>query len=154
MSRRSFAIWFAIFILLQWFVMTPFVGIHNLLEMVIAMIISAFLFSNILGIVMVGLICYDNIPDLCCYFFNEESWLAKHSHGIGTMNFSYDEFWISDAMLLAFAIVVMIHLVLCFKRCKDIGISRWWSLVPLYNPIMLLFKKSKSMVDSEETVQN
>lgn len=111
MSRRSFAIWFAIFILLQWFVMTPFVGIHNLLEIVIAMIISAFIFSNILGIVMVGLICYYNIPDLWCYFFNEDTWLAKHSHGIGTPNFSYDGFWISDAMLLAFAISLFI---LCF----------------------------------------
>ena len=152
MSRRSFTIWFAIFILLQWFVMASFVGIHSLIEMVLSMIVSAILFSNILGIVIVGFICYENLPDLWCYFFNEDMWLAKHGHGIGTPSFSYDWSWISDAMLLAFAIVVIIHLVLCFKRCKKIGISGWWILVPLYNPIMLLYKKSKA--DSEETVQN
>ena len=64
MSRRSFAIWFAIFILIQWFVMVSFVGIHSLIEMVLSiMIVSAILFSNILGIVIVGFICYENIPN-------------------------------------------------------------------------------------------
>jgi hypothetical protein len=41
-----------------------------------------------------------------------------------------------------------------FKRCKDAGINGWWILVPLYNPFMLLYKKSKSNVDSEEIVHN
>ena len=124
----------------------PFVPV-----MVMAMIFSAFLFSNILGIVMDVLLCYDNIPDLWCYFFNENTWLARHNHGIGTTSFSYDSFWISDVLLLAFAIVVIIHLVFCFKRCKDIGISGWWCLVPLFNPIALLLRKSFSETDGEST---
>lgn len=153
MSRKSFAIWFAVFIMLQWTVMPLLIGIVNSpLVLVISLIFSAILFSNIFGIILAGLLCYDNIPDLWRYFYKEDIWIAQHSHGIGTPNFSYDRFWVTDTLLLAFAIVIFIHLLLCLKRCKDAGINGWWILVPLYNPFMLLYKKSKSNVDSEEIV--
>lgn len=143
MSRKTFAIWFAIFIILQWLLTTPIMGVHSFIEL-LTMVILALLLSSILGIVYVGLICYDNIPDLWRYFFNNMQWLDIHSHGIGTPGFSYNSFWLTDVQLLISAIVVIIHLYFCYKRCKNIGISAWWILVPLYNPFVLLYRKSNS----------
>lgn len=144
MSRKTFTIWFAIFIILQWLLTTPLVGTLSFMSSIIAMVILTLLLSSILGFVYVGLICYDNIPDLWCCIFNNMRWLDIHSHGIGTPGFSYDSFWLTYVQLLASAIVVVIHLYFCYKRCKDIGISPWWILVPLYNPFVLLYRKSCS----------
>lgn len=144
MSRKSFAIWFAIFILLQWFAMAPFVGIHYFLEMILSMICSAVLLSNILGIAMIGFLFYWGIGDLWGYFSDNANWITNHN--------GYSTYAFVDALVLVAALMFILHFILCAKRCKYIGISGWWSLVPLYNPIMLLYKKSKA--DSEETVHN
>ena len=31
----------------------------------------------------------------------------------------------------------------CIKRCRDMGRSGWYSLIPFYNPFVLLFKKGQ-----------
>lgn len=133
MSRKSFAIWFAIFILLQWFAMAPFVGIHYFLEMILSMICSAVLLSNILGIAMIVFLFCWGIGDLWGYFSDNANWITNHN--------GYSTYAFVDALLLVVALMFILHFILCVKRCKFIGKSVWWSLVPLYNPIMLLFKK-------------
>lgn len=40
-------------------------------------------------------------------------------------------------------ILYVLFLFQCIKRCHDMGRSWWWCLIPLYNPFMLLLKKSK-----------
>ena len=51
-----------------------------------------------------------------------------------------------DVLPLVLALVIIVHLFLCAKRCKDAGISKWWVLVPLYNPIVLMIKRRNEEV--------
>ena len=55
-------------------------------------------------------------------------------------------FLLRDVLPLVLALVIIVHLFLCAKRCKDAGISKWWVLVPLYNPIVLMIKKRNEEV--------
>lgn len=143
MNRKLFAIWFAIFIMLQWPLTTLLMGNYSYIELLLLMVLFALLLSNIFGIVYVGLICYEIIPEIWNYFFHNPQWLKVHSHGIGTPGYSFDNiFWQHEVLLLVLAVVVVIHLFLCAKRCKTIGISVWWILLPLYNPFVLLFRKN------------
>lgn len=142
MSRKAFAIWFAIFILLQWLLTSPLVGIHSIIELFLSMVIIAIMLSNILGIVFAGLICYKQIPEIWSYLFNRSQWLEANFLGVNPSDINYGLFfWLHDVLPLVIVLVIMLHLFLCGKRCKTIGISAWWILVPLYNPFVLLFRK-------------
>ena len=140
MTRRNFAIWFGIFTLLQWPCLS--VGFYSFIDIIFSMVFMAVFFSNICGIAYVGLSLYYNIPQIWHYCFNKQQWLKQYSHEIGYPDFSFDDvFWARNVLPLALAIVIAIHLYLCYRRCKTIGIKAWWILVPLYNPFVLLYKK-------------
>lgn len=142
MSRKAFAIWFAIFILLQWLLTSPLVGIHSIIELFLSMVIIAIMLSNILGIVFAGLICYKQIPEIWSYIFHRSQWLEANFLGVNPSDINYDlVFWLRDVLPLFIVLIIVLHLFFCGKRCKTIGISAWWILVPLYNPFVLLFRK-------------
>ncbi len=141
MTRRNFAIWFAIFTLLQWPCLS--VGFYSFIDIIFSMVFMAVFYSNICGIAYIGLSIYYNIPQIWNFLFNGQQWLNQYSHEIGYPGFSFDDvFWSRNVLPLALAIVIAIHLYLCYRRCKTIGIKAWWILVPLYNPFVLLYRKS------------
>lgn len=150
MNRKYFAIWFAIFSLLQW----PLAYSHySFIDLILSMVIMVVMFSNIFGIALVGLILVRKGRELWLYFHDKSLWIKDYGYDFGTERASFDiSFWVYDLLPLVLALAILLHYYFCYKRCKDIGIRTWWILVPLYNPIMLLFKKSKA--DREETVQN
>lgn len=140
MTRRNFFIWFAIFTLLQW----PYAfSFYSIIDLLLSMIIVAVLLSNILGVVFVGYIYYSIMPQIWLYLFDKQQWLLQYSREIGYPNFSFDDiFWLHEVLPLVLALAVVLHLYFCYKRCKVIGLSPWWILVPLYNPFVLLYRKS------------
>lgn len=74
--------------------------------------------------------------------FNDDKWLDMYNHGVGKPDFSFEKmFWLHDVVPVVLAFVIILHLYLCARRCKDAGLSVWWILVPLYNPIVLMFIK-------------
>lgn len=149
MTRRNFAIWFAIFSLLQWPLAYSF---YSFIDLILSMVIMAVMFSNIFGIALVCMILGWKGRELWLYFHDKSLWIKDYASEFVTEGVGFDiSFWTYDLLPLVLALVILLHHFLCYKRCKDIGISTWWILVPLYNPIMLLFKKSK--VDRLETVQ-
>jgi hypothetical protein len=153
MSRKAFAIWFCIFTVMQWFMTTPLVGIHSIIELLFGVVIIAIILSSFLGIAYVGTVLYEKIPQIWLYIFDNPQWVAQHSHGIGTSDFSLDGiFWLGDVLPLFLSLIVILHLFLCAKRCKYLGISVWWVLVPLYNPFVLLFRESNSVLG--ESINN
>lgn len=149
MNRITFAIWFGVFILSQF----PFTLIFatSLLEMVLAMFFSAILLSNIIGIGVVCYICYDKIQDWWLYFSNYGQWLDIHSDVVCEGDSFFTLFMLSDISIVAFALLIIVHLIICVKRCRVIGISRWCVLVPLYNPFALLFRTTSSGKSDEKT---
>lgn len=40
---------------------------------------------------------------------------------------------------LVIDIFFMFYIVQCFKRCRDLDVSLWYTIVPLYNPIAFIF---------------
>ena len=42
--------------------------------------------------------------------------------------------------LLSILLVIVMFLQ-CIKRCHDLGYSGWWSFLPLFNPLWLMFAK-------------
>lgn len=150
MTRRNFAIWFAIFSLLQWPVAYSF---YSFIDLILSMVIMAVMFSNIFGIALVCMILGWKGRELWLYFHDKSLWVKDYASEFVTEGVGFDiSFWTYDLLPLVLALVILLHHYFCYKRCKDMGISAWWCLVPLYNPIMLLYKKSKA--DSEETIQN
>lgn len=142
MNRRSFAIWFVVFAVIQWPVMMPFPGIRSFEELVFTLVVWALLFSSVLGMTWFGVICYQCVPNIWNYLFDEDKWLEPYRDAIGEPGFSIERiFLLRDVLPLVLAFVIIVHLFLCAKRCKDAGISKWWALVPLYNPIVLMVKR-------------
>ena len=147
MNRRSFIIWFVVFAIIQWPMMMPFPGIRSVEELVFTLVVWALLFSSVLGIVWFGIICYQCVPNIWKYLFEEDKWLEPYRHAIGEPGFSIERiFLLRDVLPLVLAFVIIVHLFLCVKRCRDAGISKWWVLVPLYNPIVLMIKKRNEEV--------
>jgi len=142
MSRRSFIIWFVAFVIIQWPMMSYYPLIRSLLELLAWMFFWALTFSSLFGIIWAGLICCQDVPNVWNYLFNEDKWLNMYSHGVGKPDFSFERmFWLHDVLPVVLAFVIILHLYLCARRCKDAGLSVWWILVPLYNPFVLMFKK-------------
>lgn len=152
MNRKYFAIWFAIFTLLQWFSTTSFGGVHFLLEMVLIMVVFAVVFGNIIGLIPFYYALRHAFNDFRLYHINSSWFRLRYQYDYPSEVSDTFILWHEDILPMLLSGVVILHLYISAKRCKNIGISAWWSLVPLYNPIMLLFKKSKA--DREETVQN
>lgn len=150
MTRRNFAIWFAIFSLLQWPIAYSF---YSFIDLILSMVIMAMMFSNIFGIALACLILGWKGRELWLYFHDKSLWIKDYASDFVAEGVGFDiSFWAYDLLPLVLALVILLHHYFCYKRCKDMGISAWWCLVPLYNPIMLLYKKSKA--DSEETLQD
>ena len=149
MTRRYFAIWFAIFSLLQW----PLAYSHySFIDLILSVVIMAVMFSNIFGIALVVMIFGWKVRELWLYFLDKSLWIKDYASDFATEGVGFDiSFWTYDLLPLVLALVILLHHYFCYKRCKYMGIRAWWILVPLYNPIMLLYKKSKA--DSEGTVQ-
>ena len=147
MNRRSFAIWFVVFAIIQWPMMMPFPGVHSFEEMLFMMVVWALSISSVLGIALFGFICYLSVPNIWNYFFEEEKWLEPYRDAIGEPGFSFERiFLLRDVLPMVLAFVIIVHLFLCAKRCKDAGINNWWILVPLYNPIVLMAKRRNEEV--------
>ncbi len=147
MSRKSFIIWFVVFVIIQWPIMMPFSGVRSFEELLFMMVIWALLVSSVLGIAWFGVICYQCVPNIWSYLFEEDKWLEPYRDAIGDPDFSIERiFLLRDVLPLVLAFVIIVHLSLCAKRCKDAGISKWWILVALYNPIVLMIKKRNEEV--------
>lgn len=147
MSRKSFIIWFVIFAIIQWPMMMPFPRVHSFDEMLFMMVVWALSISSVLGIALFGFICYLSVPNIWNYLFEEDKWLEPYRDAIGDPDFSIERiFLLRDVLPLVLAFVIIVHLFLCAKRCKDAGISKWWILVALYNPIVLMIKKRNEEV--------
>ena len=143
-GRKAFAIWLALFTMLQW----PLVQLggfnHSVVELIVMMVICAVLSSCIIGIIFHGIGIIYGIIGLWTYYFDHSQWLMTHGHGIGTPGFSFERiFWNESVLSLLMALLLTVHFYICIRRCKDAGKSAWWSLIPLYNPFMLLLLKSR-----------
>ncbi len=151
MSRKYYAIWFTIFSLLQWTYAS--LGNYGSIDLILSMAIMAVMFSNVFGIAFVGYMFWGKGREFWLYFHNKTQWIDEFGSDFVREGASFGfSFWVHELIPLVFALIVLLHHYFCYKRCRDIGISAWWILVPLYNPIMLLLKKSKA--DSEEIVHN
>ena len=136
-----FVIWIIGYLLILW-MLYGFMFKTGVWEgLITSFLMGTVLLSNILGLVLVGLTCYEDFPDIWLYFFDNGQWLLRHGHGIGTPGFSFEIIFWYHVLSVVLAFVIVLHLYLCAKRCKDAGISVWWILVPLYNPFVLLLKK-------------
>jgi len=151
MTRKYYAIWFAIFTLLQWFSTASFGGVFFLLEMVLIMIVFAVIFGNAIGLIPIYHALRHAFYDFRLYLTNSSWFRLSYQNDYPSEVSDTFVLWQEDILPLLLSSAVLLHLYISAKRCKNIGISSWWCLVPLYNPIMLLFKKSKA--DSEETIQ-
>lgn len=141
MSRRNFAIWFVIFSLLQW----PFASLvhYSFIDMALSLVFMAVMFSNIFGIGLAGLILGWKVRELWLYFYDKTLWIKDYGSDFVTEGARLDiSFWAYDLLPLVLALVLLLHHYFCYKRCKDMGIKAWWILVPLFNPIVLLYRKS------------
>lgn len=141
MSRRNFAIWFAIFSLLQW----PFASLvhYSLIGVVLSLVFMAVMFSNIFGIGIAGLILGWKVRELWLYFHDMPLWINYYGSDFVTEGGGFGfSFWGYELLPLCLALVLLLHHYFCYKRCKDMGIKAWWILVPLFNPIVLLYRKS------------
>ena len=140
MTRRNFAIWFAIFSLLQW----PLAYSHySFIDLILSMVIMAVMFSNIFGIALVCMILGWKGRELWLYFHDKTLWINDYGSDFVSEGASFDiSFWAYDLLPLVLALFLLLHHYFCYKRCKDMGISVWWILVPLFNPFVLLYRKS------------
>lgn len=145
-GRKEFAIWLVIFILLQlpW-TYDEFGNVDFYYEMLVPfMIVWTTLLSGIFGIVLAGLDFYESVTEIYTYLFNESKWIGMHSHGIWMPGFSFEKLFFESCVYpLLMSFFLAIHFYFCVRRCKDAGISAWWALLHLYNPFMLLIKRSK-----------
>lgn len=148
-----YAIWFALFVLLLYMHIALPYDIHTTMEeqMVTMVIVAvgAVLFSNGLGLVSAFCWLYDGFSDLWMLHFNENQWLVSHGTGIGPHGFSYEKIVEGDITDVVLGLFVILNLLFSAKRCKQIGVSMWWALVPLYNPIALLVKISNLFPQEE-----
>ena len=116
-------------------------------EMLFMMVVWALSISSVLGIALFGFICYLSVPNIWSYLFEEDKWLEPYRDAIGEPGFSIERIiLLRDVLPLVLAFVIIVHLFLCAKRCKDAGINKWWILVPLYNPIVLMIKRRNEEV--------
>ena len=141
MTRRNFAIWFALFSLSQW----PFASLvhYSFIDMVLSLVFMAVMFSNIFGIGLAGLIFGWKVRELWLYFYDKPLWINDYASDFVSEGARLDiSFWAYDLLPLVLALVLLLHHYFCYKRCKDMGIKAWWILVPLFNPIVLLYRKS------------
>lgn len=141
MSRRNFAIWFAIFSLLQW----PFASLvhYSFIGVVLSLVFMAVMFSNIFGIGIAGLILGWKVRELWLYFHDMPLWIKYYGSDFVTEGVGFGfSFWGYELLPLCLALVLLLHHYFCYKRCKYMGIKAWWILVPLFNPIVLLYRKS------------
>ena len=147
MSRKTFAIWFAIFIILQLPISNFFPQNNSIIEVLLLMIVLGIIRGNIMGLVYIILKFLHAFKDLDLYFSNP-NWFHLRYHnyyqqgGTDTMII-----WMEDMIPFLLSCIVILHLYISAKRCKDIGISAWWILVPLFNPLVLLFRKSSSVIN-------
>lgn len=142
MNRKYYIICVVLFVLLQW----PWAGAvaKSFIELPLAMVLSALLLSNILGMVLGFVSLFDAFPDIWLNMFDNDQWLLNHSHSIGSPGVSYEAiFWSNDIVPILLAIFISLYFYASIKRCKYLGLSPWWCLVPLYNPIALLLKEPK-----------
>ena len=58
---------------------------------------------------------------------------------------SYDYFYLAIVVDIMF----LLYVFQCVRRCHDMGRSRWFCMIPLFNPYALLFCKSKETRNSE-----
>ena len=148
MNRKYYLIWFVIYTLLQWPLMSYFPLTHSILMMLITMLFFAIVLGNIIGLVPIIRALRHAYNDFSLYLSNPNEFHASYQS-----DYPYDIsntmiLWKTDIFPLLISCVVLLHLYMSAKRCKNIGISTWWCLVPLYNPIVLMFRKSKADVSN------
>ncbi|MBR4337469.1 MAG: DUF805 domain-containing protein [Bacteroidaceae bacterium] len=54
-----------------------------------------------------------------------------------------DQDFFSSLLALFVDALFVWYWFLCIRRCHDMGRSWWYSLIPFYNPFVLLFKRSQ-----------
>ena len=77
MTRRNFAIWFALFSLSQW----PFASLvhYSFIDMVLSLVFMAVMFSNIFGIALVCMILGWKGRELWLYFHDKSLWIKDYA---------------------------------------------------------------------------
>ena len=122
--------------------MIAFSANHPWLFLSLSIVFIAIVTSNILGILLFIFCLYESICDVTEYFFHYIDWTEIHRHSIIFLEKSDVQILLeSDVFSLGIPLLILLHLFLSAKRCKNLGISSWWVLVPLYSPIALIFKK-------------
>lgn len=107
--------------------------------------------SNVAGLGLAILELHDALADIGMWCYDEERWLMKYGHGIGTEGFSFERIIEHDFLGILMVLVFISHLMLSAKRCKENGVSAWLALIPLYNPLGLFYKKKNHSLPNKET---
>lgn len=144
MSRKAYRIWFGVFTLVQ-FLWVGFGFHYNLIELLIGLVLGAILMSGIFGLAVLLWGIYEEVVQWWLYAFDNDKWLELYDYGVGIEGFSYESIVIKTVLALVFLLCIAVHLWLSARRCKDIGVSKWRCLIPLYNPIVLLYKARKDV---------
>lgn len=125
----------------------PEVFIIVFLEVVVLLVFI----SNVAGLGLAILELHDALADIGMWCYDEERWLMKYGHGIGTEGFSFERIIEHDFLGILMVLVFISHLMLSAKRCKENGVSAWLALIPLYNPLGLFYKKKNHSLPNKET---
>lgn len=61
----------------------------------------------------------------------------------GATYYCIDQDFFSSLLALFVDALFVCYWFLCIRRCHDMGRNGWYSLIPFYNPFVLLFKRSQ-----------
>lgn len=119
---------------------------------------NVFALTIVIGIFMLGyLLMMENNESFFISLLRAIAGWLLMGNGIGVVVFT--SLFVSNildgstVMFFEYTISIMIlssYLLICMCRCRIIGVSRWWCLVPLYNPIKLLLWESEEDYHSKD----
>lgn len=137
MNRNRYVLWLIIYV----GILSAFSYKAPLLFALLSIPFCAIIFSSIVGIYLIGDTFYHSTRDLLYYFNDIPEWVEIHRYDLIFKGKSNLQVIVeSDLLLLGVALLIFIHLYISLKRCNYLGACKWWTLVPFYSPIALLFK--------------
>lgn len=148
MKRKVFALWFLCYIILLWpMVKKSYNDSHfwlfrqSIIVQIDATIVAALTYANIYGIVPIYKESRRVYKDISLYLNQRNYWQTRYRKD----DTKYSDWQIllkKDVLPVVSAIAILVNLILAAMRCKDAGVCWWRCLIPLYNPFILLIKKS------------
>ena len=139
-SRKSFILIFAFAVL---FLIVGFSrpSIDNIVEEVISGIIAIFFVGNIFGLLFTVLFDLYYVGALFLYaIYDLETYPTDFPLGF---YHSYTNLLEGIDMCLPLTFFMALYLGISILRCRNMGVKWWWSLIPIYNPIVLFIKRGK-----------